>query len=397
MGKVSAAIVGFTEWKPARKWKRPMFALEAMAQLTSEVLADAQLEKGRVDGIVIADVPESPMFAPSAVAEYLNIESNFNETVDLGGASPAGMVWRAAAAIEAGVCECVLVLCPGVPAPPDPAGVKDIQNGLAYMGGDAWGSPQAQFEIPAGLAAAVPSYAMAAQRYNATYGLEETVLAGIAVSQRDNAQKNPDAIFYGKPITVDDVMGSPMLADPIKKLEAVMICFGGAGLLVTKRALAEQCPHRPIFIAGYGEHLTHKSITNMPDFLVTPISNAADRAFRMAGADRKSIDLACFYDSFTITVLLAIENAGFCKPGQANAFLQERDIRINGDFPINTHGGMLSFGQTMMAGGMSHFTEAVRQLQGRAYGRQLTKCDKAFCSGSGGMLSEQIAVILEGA
>lgn len=397
MGKCAAAIVGLTEWKPERKWPRPMFALEAMAQLTAETLDDAGFEKPEVDGIVICGVAESPLLAPSAVAEYLGLHTSFNELVDLGGASPAGMVWRAAAAIEVGVCESVLVLCPGVPAPPDPAADPKRLPLLTYLGGDAWGSPQSQYEIPAGLAAAVPSYAMAAQRYRATYGLDETILAKIAVQHRDNAQANPNAIFHGKPITIDDVMNSRYVADPIKLLEIVMPCAGGAALLITSTERAQRARHRPAIIRGFGEYLTHKSITYMGDFLRSPIGAAADRAFRMAGVLREDIDLACLYDSFTITVMLAIEGAGFCKPGHGQAFVRERDMRFNGDWPLNTHGGQLGFGQPGLAGGLSHFIEAARQIQGRADARQLARCDLVFCSGSGGMLSEQIAVILEGA
>jgi acetyl-CoA C-acetyltransferase len=397
MGKRSAAIVGLTEWKPQRKWAQPMFALEAMAQLAAETLLDAGFEKAEIDGIVIGGIPESPMFAPSAVAEYLGLHTSFNEVVDLGGATPAGMIWRAAAAIEVGVCESVLVLIPAVPAPPDPAADPGMLPWLIYMGGDAWGSPQSQFEIPAGLVAAVPSYAMAAQRYRATYGLDEEILAKISVQHRDNAQANPNAIFYGKPITIDDVMNSRYVADPIKLLEIVMPCDGGGAVLITTAERASRSPHRPAFISGYGEYLTHKSITFMPDYLHSPIAAASDRAFRMAGMQRESIDLACIYDSFTITVMLAIECAGFCKPGEGQAFVRERDMRYGGDWPLNTHGGQLSFGQPRLEGGLTHFIEATRQIQGRAEGRQIARCDRAFCSGSGGMLSEQIAVILEGA
>jgi len=393
----SAAIVGLAEWKPQRVWPERMFALDAMAALAAETLADAGFEKGEIDGIVTGQVPESPIFAPSAVAEHLGLATCFNEVVDLGGASPAGMIWRASAAIEVGVCESVLVLCPAVPQPSDPDRDPRKLPNMIYYGGDAWGSAQAQFEIPAGLVAAAPSYAMAAQRYRAQYGLNEEILAKISVHQRENAQANPNAIFHGKRITVEDVLASRYVADPIKLLEIVMPCTGGAAVLVTSAERAKRSPHRPALVTGFGEYLTHKSISGMPDLLSSPIGPAAERAFRMAGATREAVDLASIYDSFTITVLLAIEGAGFCPKGQGQDFIRERDLRHGGDWPLNTHGGQLSFGQPGLAGGLSHFVEAVRQIQGRAGDRQLARCDLAFCNGSGGMLSEQIAVILEGA
>ena len=224
-----AAIAGLTEWKPERVWTRPMFTMEAMAELARELLDDTGIEKGEVDGLVIGGAMDSPMFAPSAVAEYLGVRSHFNEVVDLGGATAAGMIWRAAAAVQLGLCDVVLVLVPSVPPPPPPAGggMGSKMVMPAYLGGDAWGSPQGQFEIPAGLVAATPSFAMAAQRYMAKYGLREETLAKIAVHERHNAQANPLAMFRGKPIDVQDVMESRRVADPIKLLEIVMPCTEG--------------------------------------------------------------------------------------------------------------------------------------------------------------------------
>jgi len=397
MGKRAAAIAGLAEWAPRRVWDRPMFTLEAMAELAADALADAGIDKREVDGIALGFVPESPMFAPSAAAEYLGIRANFAETVDLGGATACGMTWRAAAAIEVGVCETVLVLCPMVPAPPpDGADARKMQMPV-YLGGDAWGSPQGQFEIPEGLVAATPSFAMVAQRYMDRYGLREETLAKIAVEERANAQANPKAIFFGKPITLEDVMRSPRICDPLKLLEIVMPCFGGGALVITSAERARRARHRPVFISGFGEHLTHKSITYAPDLLDNPIRVAAERAFAMAGASREAVDLVNPYDCYTITVLVTLENAGFCGKGEGGRFVEERDLTFRGDFPTNTHGGQLGMGQAGMAGGLSHVTEAVLQLQGRAAARQLRKADLAYVNGTGGMMAEQVALILEGA
>ena len=376
-----------------------MFALEALAQLAAETVDDAGFDKHEVDGLAIAAVPEAPLFAPSAVAEYLGITSNFNEIVDLGGATAAGMVWRAAAAIEAGMCEAVLCLCPAVPAPaaPGSAPVASRKKISVYMGGEAWGSPQALYDIPSGLVAAAPSYALIAKRYMAEFGLDELTLARLAVHARHNAQANPAALFYGKPITTDDVMASRMLVDPIKLLDSVMPCYGGAAVLVAGSERARRGRHRPARISGYGERLSHRSVTYMPDLLDPPLRLASERAYRMAGVLPRSVDLASVYDCFTITVLLTLENAGFCARGAGAAFVNEHDFRFDGgDLPLNTHGGQLGFGQPGLAGGMSHVVEAVRQLQGRAAARQLRHCEIAYCNGNGGMMSEHVALILEG-
>ncbi len=397
MSKRAAAIAGLAEWKPERVWPRPMFSLEASAELAALALMDAGIEKGEVDGLCLGGVYESPMFGPSAAAEYLGVHANFAEHVDLGGATAAGMVWRAAAAIEVGACETVLVLCPSVPPPPREGGGARKMEMPIYLGGDAWGSPQGAFEIPAGLVAATPSFAMVAQRYMARYGLREETLAKIAVDARYNAQANPKAIFHGKPITLEDVMRSRRVCDPLKLLEIVMPCFGGGALVITTAERARRARHRPVYVAGFGEHLTHKSITYAPDLLDNPIRVAAERAFRMAGASRESVDLASIYDCYTITVLVTIENAGFCGKGEGERFVSERSLRYDGDWPLNTHGGQLGMGQAGTAGGLSHITEAVLQLQGRAEQRQLAKCDVAYANGTGGMMAEQVALILEGA
>ncbi len=402
-GKRAAAIAGLAEWAPQRVWDRPMFSLEAAAELTALALEDAGIEKGEVDGLVMGAIGESPMFAPSAVAEYLGVHANLGEIVDLGGASAAGMVWRAAAAIEVGVCETVVVICATIPPPQHPkrtsrhAGPGGRMRMPAYMGGDSWGSPQGAFEIPHGLVAATPSFALVASRYMARYDLAPESLAKISVDERYNAQQNPKAIFRGKPITIEDVMASRMVADPLKLLEVVMPCFGGGALVITKADRAARGPHRPVFVSGYGEHLTHKSITYAPDLEETPTRYASERAFRMAGVAHRDVDLVAPYDCYTITVLLTLEDAGFCKKGEGGAFIEERSLRYDGDFPCNTHGGQLGCGQAGLAGGLSHVTESVLQLQGRGEGRQVPGANVAYVNGTGGMMAEQVALVLEGA
>ena len=401
MGKQSAAIAGFTEWAPERIPETPMFPMEAAAQLAAEVIADAGFEKDEVDGLLVGNpLMESPMFAPSALAEYLGVGCNFGEVVDLGGATGCGMVWRAAAAIEVGVCETALVLCP-MPMPPMPPATQGEPGPMrmpAYLGGDGWGSPQALYDIPSGLAAATPSFAMAASRYMAHWGVAPETLAKVAVQQRHNASGNPKAIFRDKPITIEDVLASRIVADPLHLLEIVMPCFGGAALLVTSAERAARGPNRPVRVSGYGERITHRNLTWAPDMLDTPVRAAAERAFRMAGTHREAMDLASMYDCYTITILLTIEDAGFCPKGQGGAFIEEHDLRFDGgDWPLNTHGGQLGMGQAGTAGGLSHVVDVVQQIQGRAGERQLPKADLAYANGTGGMLAEQVALILEGA
>jgi len=222
-------------------------------------------------------------------------------------------------------------------------------------------------------------------------------VARIAVQQRFNACHNPDAMFYGQPITVDDVLASRMVAEPLRMLEIVMPVAGGAAVVVTREDIARRCTHRGASVIGCGEHVQSKSPTYAKDMLATPIGPASRRAFSMAGVDPADVHMAQIYDCYTITVLLTLEDAGFCAKGEGLRFVREHDFTFQGDFPMNTHGGQLSFGQSGTAGGMSQVIEALHQIQGRAGERQLGRHDLAYVSGTGGVMSEQGALILRGA
>lgn len=394
MGK--AAIVGIAELKPERKPTRPpRFMIEQWAELARLALQDAGIAAEEVDGLATTLIAESGMFAPATVAEYLGMEVNFADFVDLGGATAAGMVWRAASAIELGIAEVVVCALPGDPLP-QPA--QPRPHPFPYgASSDAFGSPQAEFEIPYGNVAQNCGYAQIAQRYAAEFGYDPRALAKIAVDQRTNACANPDALFHGKPITIEDVLDSPMIADPLHMLEIVMMVGGGAALVLASAERARRARNRPVWVKGFGERLAFKTPTYSKDLVRTPIRAASQMAFQMAGVSRSEIDMVSIYDCYTITVLLTLEDAGFCAKGAGADFVRSHDLTYRGDFPCNTHGGQLSFGQAGMAGGMSHVTEAARQIMHRASGNQMKKCDTVFVTGTGGIMSEQVALILQGA
>jgi len=187
-----------------------------------------------------------------------------------------------------------------------------------------------------------------------------------------------------------------MISEPLRMLEIVMPVSGGAAVVVTTPERARAARHRPVHIAGFGEHLTHKTPTYAPDLLQTPVGAAAATAFAMAGLTPADVDMAQIYDCYTITVLLSIEDSGFCGKGEGLEFVRTHDLSFKGDFPVNTHGGQLGYGQAGMAGGMSQVVEAVRQIQGRSGDRQLAKHDTAYVTGTGGVMSEQAALVLVG-
>jgi len=399
--KGNAAIVGFAQYKPEKYATAPRaFHLDQIAELTQLAIADAGLKAEDINGLVLngAWFNEATCFVPASVAEYLGTELDFAEVVDLGGANSVAMAWRAAAAIEMGLADVVVCSIPQRMAPLAPG--EDPLSAMANMryGGHstAFGAPEAQFDIPYGHVAQNTGYAMIAQRYAAEYGYDQRAMAKIAVDQRFNACANPDALFYGQPITVDDVLNSKMVADPLHVLEIVMPVAGGGTFVVASREIAEKLNKRPAWITGCGERLTTKSPSYVDNVLATPIGPASKKAFDMAGVRPTDVDLAQIYDCYTITVLLSLEDAGFCPKGEGMRFIAEHDLTYKGDFPLNTHGGQLSFGQAGTAGGMSQLIEAVTQIRGDAGERQLPSCNTAYVSGTGGVMSEQTAMILQG-
>ncbi|HEY7275074.1 MAG TPA: thiolase family protein [Trebonia sp.] len=392
-----AAIVGIAELAPQRKPDQPArFTIEQYALLAKAALDDAGLAADTVNGLISHGINESDMFAPATLSEYLGIPVNYGEVVDLGGATSAGMIWRAAAAIELGLCDVVLAVVPGSYNLPVSQTRPPREFGYFGASSNKYGSPQAEFEIPYGNLGQNAPYAQIARRYATEFGYDPRALAKIAADQRANACAHPDAVFHGQPITIDDVLASPMVADPLHKLEIVMPCHGGAAVVIASADVARRTKNRPVWVKGFGERLTFKTPTYAPDLLRSPISAAAGRAFAMAGIDQGSVDMASIYDCYTITVLMSLEDAGFCEKGKGIEFVNSHDLTFRGDFPLNTAGGQLSFGQAGMAGGMHHVCDGARQVMGRAGDAQVRDCNTAFVSGNGGIMSEQVALVLQG-
>ncbi|AMO60627.1 acetyl-CoA acetyltransferase [Mycolicibacterium phlei] len=395
-----AAIVGYVELPPERlnKAAPAPFILEQWADLAAAALEDAGLSGQSVNGIVTSHLAESEIFVPSTIAEYLGVPANFAELVDLGGASAAAMVWRAAAAIELGLCDVVVCALPARYITPMSEKKPPRLSDAVFFGSSSnqFGSPQAEFEIPYGNLGQNGPYGQVATRYGAVYGYDERAMAKIVVDQRFNANHTEGAIWKDKPLTVEDVLASPVIADPLHMLEIVMPCVGGAAVVVASAEAARRTRHRPVWIKGFGEHVPFKTPTYAADLLHTPMAEAADKAFGMTELTRSDMDMVSIYDCYTITVLLSLEDAGFCEKGKGMQFVADHDLTFRGDFPLNTAGGQLGFGQAGLAGGMHHVCDATRQIMGRAGAAQVADCNRAFVSGNGGILSEQTALILEG-
>lgn len=379
----SGAIVGVAELPP-RRTTPGVTTLEMIATVSKLAVEDAGLVPGAIDGLIVGpQVGETPQHVPATVAEYLGLQPRFADIVDLGGATGAGMLWRAAAAIAAGMCETVLCVL-GNTRDPERTPRSPNRN------------PIREFDVPYGASGANQAYAMVAQQHMARFGTTSRQLAQVPVKQRANAMLNPDAVFFGKPITVDDVLASPMIMSPLHLLEVVMPCGGGAAFVVTSASRAASLPRPPVYLLGAGEKVTHRALSQAPQLTTSPLAPAIADAYAMAGVGPSNIDLLSIYDCYSIVAAITIEDGGFCGKGEGGPWLESEDISISGALPVNPHGGQLASGQADLAGGMGHIVEAVRQLRHEAYGRQVEQANLALVTGNGATLSEEVALVLGG-
>ena len=342
-------------------------------------LADSGVEKSAIDGYMNAGHDRMVDDAVT-LAEYLGIDHRFVDHTMTGGSSFEFHVQHAAAAIKDGVCDTVLVTYGSdqLSRMGRMLGTGGFTRGRTKVGG-----PMA-YEAPFGNSL-VGSYAMAAQRHMHEYGTTSEQLAEIAVGVREFAQLIPNAM-YRDPLTVDDVVGSRLIADPLHKLDCCVISDGGGAFIMTTAERAKDLKQPPVYVLGAAGAQTHWNISQMPDFTRTAGAIAGPIAFERAGVTPADIDTIQFYDSFTITVLLLLEDLGFCPKGEGGKFVQEGHLKRGGDLPLNTDGGGLSSCHPGMRG-LFLIVEAVRQLRGQAGEAQVPDAKLAVACGSGGFLS----------
>lgn len=376
-----AAIVGIGELKPARR-THELNTLDMLFDVSAQAIEDAGMLPDEIDGLLVGpQVGETPQHVPAAVAEYFGLQPTMANVVDLGGASGPGMIWRAAAAIAAGQCQTVLCV------------LGNHRNPVVLKSPNR--NPAREFDTPFGASGANTSYALLMQAHMAAYGCPPEDYAAIASGARSNAQRNPTAIFHGQPVSVEDVLASPMVTSPLHLYEIVMPVAGGEAVIVTTAARAAKGSHRPVEIWGAGEKVTHRAVSQAPSLTSGPLKPAIARALAQAGMTIGQTDFLSFYDCYTIMVATTIEDAGLCPAGHFGRWLTDNGgMGPDARQPINTHGGQLGFGQPDLAGGMTHVVEAVRQLRGAATGRQIADCKSALITGNGATMSEAVALVL---
>jgi acetyl-CoA acetyltransferase len=370
------AIVGAAESDELGKLPhKSAFALHAEA--ARNALADAGLRKQDVDGVFSAG-----LWMAAETAEYLGIRPRYVDGTQIGGCSFIAHVEHAMAALEAGLCDVALVTH-------GESGASRIGMPGTRFGPD---SVRLQFENPFGLFGPPTGYALAAARHMHEYGTTSAQLAELAVSTRKWAQLNPRAMMR-EPLTVDEVLASRMISWPLRLLDCCLVTDGGGAIVLTRADRAADLPKRPVWVLGTGECSTHVYVSQMPDFANWDAAQVSARlAFEMAGVSHADIDVAEFYDAFTIVPVMGLEAAGFCKPGEGGAFVSGGRTAPGGAFPMNTNGGGLSYTHTGMYG-MFTLVEAVRQLRGECGPRQVAGAKTAICHGLGGMFSAAATLI----
>jgi acetyl-CoA acetyltransferase len=379
-GKV--AIVGAADTEVGVLPGRTPMELGVEAALAA--IADAGLEKDDIDGLVTCNAMAQPMmYHAEATAEYLQIFPRYCIAAGAGGGTAFSIIHHAASAIATGMADVVVV-----------AMADSMRSGLtrdqAMLVQASTGHPE--FEQPYG--PTVPAYyALIAQAHMAEFGTTQEQFAGIAVACRAHAARNPAAQMRDL-ISVEDVLDSRMIADPLHLLDCSLVSDGGSAIVLTSAERAADMKQAPIYLLGAGEGHSHEHISAARDLTTSAAKEAGERAFEMSGLRPADMDFAQLYDCFTPTVLVELEDLGFCKKGEGGAFVESGALLPDGSLPVNTHGGLLSHSHPGNPGSMFALTESVWQLRGEASGRQVANPKNALVHAQGGIMSSHTALVL---
>jgi acetyl-CoA C-acetyltransferase len=344
------------------------------ADVFAGVLADAGMSRSDVDGFF-----SDGRLSPLSLIEYLGLRVRHVDSTTIGGSSNIAHIGHAAEAIASGKCSVALVTLAGKP--------RSQVRGEFHAD-----VPESAFEDVYGTSTA-GIYALAAQRHMYEFGTTSRQLAEIKVAASHHAQYNPNA-FLRRKITVDDVLDSPMVSDPLHRLDCCVITDGGGAILVVSPEVAREIERPSVTVLGQAEHVRHTSGGRL-DVTTTGAAWTGPRAFAEAGISTADVRYAGIYDSFTITVLETIEDLGFCEKGKGGAFVSDGALLAPyGALPVNTDGGGLCNNHPNNQGGLTKVVEAVRQLRGEAAPEvQVPNCDIAIAHGTGGRIGTRMGSV----
>ena len=358
-------------------------ALDLCAEASLAAMDDAGLKPGDIGGLMTAYTSAPYFVFYGALAEQLGLQLDTGATLTAGGGTPGVMLRQAALLVAAGITDNILVVAGDNRA--TGLGTQKVVQMLA-----AFGHPI--YEDPYG--ATIPSlYALVAQRYLSEYGLDRSHLAPIAVQSRANATLHPNA-HKKDPLRLEDVLNARPISEPLHLFDCCLISDGAGAFIVSRPDRANDLPHRPAWLAGIGERFTHEHLIAAESLTHSGATESARQAFEMAGLQPKDVDFAQLYDCFTITPVLLAEELGLTDPGEGWTLWQDGHAGVKGQFPINTHGGMLSHCHAGAAGGHLNIVECVRQLRGDQGARQVGRHDIGLSHVEGGIMSNHTTTIL---
>ena len=346
-------------------------------------IADAGISKDQVDGLITCNSMAQPiMYHAEAIAEYLQIFPRYCFSAGAGGGTTFSVIHHAASAIVTGMAEVVVV-----------AMADCMRTGLtreqSLVVQASTGHPQ--FEQPYG--PTVPAYyALIAQAHMAEFGTTQAQFAEVAVAARRHATLNPAAQMRD-PITVDDVLSSRLIADPLHLLDCSLVSDGGAAIILTSSEKAKDFQHAPVYLLGAGEGHSHEHVSQAKSLTTSAAKESGDLAYEMAGLSASDIDFAQLYDCFTPTVIIELEDLGFCGKGEGGAYVEGNRLGPGGELPVNTHGGLLSHSHSGNPGSLFAVTETVQQLRGNLGDRQIAGARVGLVHGQGGIMSSHTTLI----
>ncbi|HLW70813.1 MAG TPA: hypothetical protein VKS22_09350 [Candidatus Binataceae bacterium] len=354
-----------------------MSATQLYVQAARRALDDAGLTKDDIDGLITCvSFVEPFLYHAEMIAEYMQIFPRYCITAPSGGGTTLAIMHHAASAILTGMCKTVLITMAD-------SQVTGLSRAKAIEAMAGAGHPQ--FERPYG--APIPAfYALVARAHQHAYGTTDEQRAAVAVVCRKHASMNPAAQMRD-PITIDDVLNSRLIADPLHLLDCSLVSDGGGAIIMTSAERARDFKQKPVYLLGIGEGHSHEHISQAHSFVASAAKEAGERAYAMAGLQPKDIDVAELYDCFTPVVIIELEDLGFCPKGEGGRFVEGGRIELGGELPVNTHGGLLSHCHPGHPGSIFSVTEAVRQLRGECGPRQVANAKIALVHAQGGILS----------
>ena len=374
--KGKAYIVGAYE-HPTRKAPDKSVA-QLHAECAKGAIEDAGLKNTDIDGYFCAG--DAPGLGGLSMVNYMGLKVRHIDSTDTGGSSYLLHVAHAAQAIALGKCNVALITLAGRPRSEGSSGTQVRSRGT--------GVPDEPYEIPYG-PVTVNLYAMAAMRHMHEFGTTSEQLAWVKVAASHHAQHNPHAMLRDL-VTVQEIVESPMISDPLHRLDCCVVSDGGGALIVARPEIAKSLKRPLVKLIGAGEAPKH-SFGGKLDLSYSGAAWSGPRAFEEAGVKPSDIKYASIYDSFTITVVMQIEDLGFCRKGDGGKFVSDGNlISGTGKLPFNTDGGGLCNNHPANRGGITKVIEAVRQLRGEAHPAvQVRNCDIALAHGTGGSLGHR--------